>query len=250
MCDIMTRNARPPVAAFFVPPCPFFRYHSSMADPIVETAYAYLRRHYSGDLRFDEHFRPVRYVFAPDGALVTPVMAAMLASYDTVLFVPECVDDALEVQVTAEQFDEQDASGGALADRWRIYHGEPEDVYWAKLVIDAARFEGHVIDGEALMRENPLGEHESTLCRSINTDHRDDLKLLCEHFAQTDVAQPIAVGLDALGLDVRRKFDCIRIPFDKPQESAEQARSTIAHMIRAAHEAAGDADTNPDRMRD
>src|SRR5690606_10916285 len=102
-------------------------------DPdLIERAYTFLRAHTRADLRFEEHMRPIRYVISPGpflaGRLVAPVMVAMLDAVDTALFIPEDVDNAMEMQVTLEEFRERGESESArLADRWRIYHGEPED---------------------------------------------------------------------------------------------------------------------------
>src|SRR5690606_7891674 len=102
----------------------------------------------------------------------------MLRSFDVVLFIPSYEEGAMEVQVTLEEFEER-GSQGAAADRWRIYHGEPQDVRWAFTQIDAARFGGMVIDGLALMRVNPLAKDESRICKHMNQEHVDDLRRLC-----------------------------------------------------------------------
>ena len=204
-----------------------------MSDPIVDAAHAFLRAHSTGELRFDEHLRPIKYVIGPDGRLVAPVMVAMLQSVDTVLFVPECVEGAMEVQVTLAQFDEH-SPDGALADRWRIHHGEPPDVRWAFLDIDAARYEGAVIDGEALVRVNPLAGDEPGLCRDMNSDHADDLRRLCRHYAHIGVEAPVMVGIDPLGIDVRGMFDVIRVPAIEPMHTAVDARRVLQAMAEAA----------------
>src|SRR5688572_18821962 len=114
------------------------RYHALMSDSTIDQAWAFIRGHTRGELRFDEHVVPKKYVIAPDGRLAAPVMVAMLLSADTVLFVPEFAEGAMELQVTMLQFEERGADA-AIADRWRIYHGEPDDVRWAYLNLDAAR---------------------------------------------------------------------------------------------------------------
>jgi hypothetical protein len=197
-------------------------------DPIVEDAYAFLRANTTADLRFDEHLRPIRYVIAPDGRLVASVMESMLRAVDTVLFIPECVEDSMEVQVTLERFDEQ-GEAGALADRWRIYHGQPQDVRWAMMRIDMARHRSHVIDGEALMRPNALAEHESRICRHMNQDHADDLRNIC-NAAGVNVERPLMIGIDPLGIDVRREFDVVRIPSPEPMNTPEDARRVLIAM--------------------
>jgi hypothetical protein len=209
-------------------------YHAAMStDTTVDEAYAFLRAHTTADLRFDEHIRPIKYVLAPDGRMVAPAMVAMLQTFDTVLFVPEMVEDAMEIQVTLQEFDEHGPEG-RLADRWRIHHGDPPDVHWAFLDPDAARYAGHVIDGEALRRENPLAPDEPALCRVMNAERTDDLRRLCLHHAHLEVAEPVMVAIDPLGLDVRGRFDVIRIPAPAPMPDADTARARLAEMIEAA----------------
>jgi hypothetical protein len=200
-----------------------------MPDPFVEDAYAFLRANTAADFRFDEHLRPVKYVIAQDGALIAPAMVAMLKAVDTVLFIPEYADGAMEVQVTLEQLDEGTSAGGALADRWRIYHGEPEDVRWATMHMDMARYHDLVIDGEALMRPNPLGPHEARICRHMNQDHADDLRAICAA-GGLNVENPIMVGIDPLGIDVRRQFDVIRVTAPETMNTPDDARRVLMRM--------------------
>lgn len=206
-----------------------------MGDPdtSIDRAYAFLRGHTTADLRFDEHLRPIKYVIAPDGRLVAPVMVAMLQSVDTVLFIPECVEEAMEVQVTLEQFDEQ-SPDGAVTDRWRIYHGEPPDVRWAWIEIDAARHEGMVFDGEGLLRPNPLAGDEPRICKHMNDEHADDLRALCLHFAKVEVESPVMVGIDPLGIDVRGRFDVFRVPATEMMSDAAMARRVLVEMTKQA----------------
>jgi hypothetical protein len=205
----------------------------------AEQAYAFLRGHTRGDLRYEEHIGPVRYVIGPDGRLVTPVTSQMLDAVDTVLFVPAFAEGAMEVQVTLSPLDPEGAEG-ALADRWRIYHLEPQEARWAWLDPDAARYEGWVVDGDALRRANPLAADEARLCRQINQGSRDELGLVCRHFAQADVEEPLVVGVDPLGFDVRRRFDVARVPAPAAMATADAVESVYAQMIDEAQNAAGD----------
>jgi hypothetical protein len=204
-------------------------------DDIITQALAFLRGHTRADLRFEEHLRPLKYVVLPDGRLAAPVMVAMLQAVDTVLFVPEYVDDALELMVTLEQFDEHSADGAA-ADRWRIYHGEPQDVRWAFMNIDAAKFRGLVIDGGALMIANPLAADVARICKRMNTEHVDDLRRLCWHFANFTLEKPVMVGIDPLGLDVRAAFDVVRVPVSEAMNTADDVDRVLAEMMKQAVE--------------
>jgi hypothetical protein len=207
-----------------------------MTDAAIDQAWAFLRAHTTGELRFDDNLRPLKYVIDGAGRIVAPVMVAMLQSVDTVLFVPECVEHAMEVQVTLEEFQERGEDATA-ADRWRIYHGEPDDVRWAFARIDAARFETLVIDGEGLTRPNPLAVDESRLCRHMNRERLDDLRRLCIHFGKMSIENPVMVGIDPLGIDVRARFEVLRVPAPAPMDSAAQAQRVVDAMCLAARNA-------------
>ena len=154
----------------------------------------------------------------------------MLDAVDCVLFVPENIDGAMEVQVTLERLD-PDGVLGALTDRWRIYHGDPEEGAWAIADIDAARHDGSVYDGLAMQRENSLADREPGLCRMVNTTHRDGLRALCERLAGVDATAPLLVGVDPCGLDVRRRFDIVRLPIEPPIENAETAEERLLALL-------------------
>lgn len=203
------------------------------ADQIIDDACAFLRTYTTGDLRFDEHFRPIKFVRTPEGRLVTNVMEAMLQTVDTTLYVPACNEEALELDVSIERFDE-DGEHGAHVDRWQIYHGEPPDVRWAFVDIDAGRYHESVIDGAALMTANPLAADEPSLCRWINTEYGDQLAALCEHVLGAEIESPLVVGIDPGGMDVRRRFEVVRIPAAKPFDDADAARHVLTAMFAEA----------------
>ena len=208
----------------------------------AKDAYRFLRSHTTGDLRFNERFRLLRYVIGPDGRLVAPVLPAMLEATYTALFVPEDIDSAMELLVSLTEF-EPDGPFGALTDRWRIYHGDPEDMQWASIHLDTARFQEQVIDGEALVQANPLAEDEARLCRQINDDHRAELRQVCQVIAHAQVEDPMLVGVDRLGFDVRRRFDVLRVDAPRPMNTAADAELVLGQMIEQAisaeHEAEG-----------
>jgi len=192
-----------------------------MADTIIEQAHEFLRSHLSGRIRFDGDAVALRIVIAPDGRLVASVMVAMIRALETVLEIPDDADENLHLMVTLEAFEESGAHG-ALADRWRIYHGDPPDVRWGIMTIDAARFQGHFIDGEALQRPNRLAAIEPSILRQINQGDRALLRRACVA-ANLESEQPIAVGVDERGIDVRRAFDVVRLRFPEPLSVEDSA---------------------------
>ena len=192
----------------------------------AEEAYGFLRSHTTGDLRFLEQCLPLKYVVGPDGRLVAPLLYAMLHCDDTVLCVPSDAEGAMEIQVTPSGLDAEGPDGG-LTDRWRIYHGDPQDTHWARFGIDAARFRRCVIDGSDLVRTNPLAADEPRLCREINLDHAAALRRFCTQAAGIDVEAPILVGVDPLGFDIRRRFDVVRAPAPSPMTSPDAVLATL-----------------------
>jgi hypothetical protein len=189
-----------------------------------------LRANLSGVLAFDEHVRPLKIVIAPDGRVVAPVMVGMIEAADTVLFLPEESDDALQIQVTLAPFEER-GEGGALADRWRIYHGEPPDVRWAVLVLDAARLGEQVFDGDALRQPNALAKQEASLCRVLNEKHTDAVRELCVRRVSKRIENPRVVGVDQDGMDVRGQFEVYRIEAPAPFAT----ETDVLAMLNASH---------------
>jgi hypothetical protein len=207
-------------------------------EQAAEQAHAFLRSHTQGDLQFEENLRPIRYVIGPDGRLAAPVMNAALNAVDTVLFVPQSAEGAMEVQVTLTPFDAEGADG-ALADRWQIYHGDPLEAHWVRLEPDAARYGKWVVDGEALLQPNPLAGDEARLCRQINHGSRDELRRVCRHLAKADVEDPLVVGVDPLGFDVRRRFDVARVSAPSPMDTPELVEQVYAQMVVESQGATG-----------
>ena len=202
----------------------------------IVRAVSFLRSHLGGLIRFDTEYLPIRIVVAPDGRLVAPVMESMLLSTDCALYLPEepedRTDDVIQLMVTLERFDEHGPEG-RLADRWRIYHGEPEDVRWASMTVDFCKFGEYAFDGEALMWPNPLADVEAKLCRDVNEERVDALRALVLRTLETEIEDPRLVGVDALGLDVRGRFDVVRIDFAEPVLEAADAERAVDALLRS-----------------
>jgi len=181
-----------------------------MEPSLVDEAYGFLRAHLSGRIRFDGERVELRVAPAPDGTLVAPVMVAMLRSVDTVLELPDDSEDGIQLQVTLAQIEESGADG-ALCDRWCIYHGEPPDVRWARMTIEAASFHGHFVDGQALARPNAFAGAEPALCKRLNAERLDAVVRAAELTAGHRLTEPKVVGVDPWGVDVRSRLGIARI---------------------------------------
>lgn len=204
-----------------------------MAEDIADEAYRFLRAHLCGRIRFDGERVEIRVAPAPDGCLVAPVMVSMLRSVDVVLELPDDSDESLQVQVTLEQVDES-GGHGALCDRWCIYHGEPPDVRWARMTIDAARFRDHFIDGQALARPNPFAEQEAALCRRLNAECRGQVAAAAEARGGHRLKDPTVVGVDPWGIDARGALGIARISADAPLASPAGVGPWLAALAGAA----------------
>jgi hypothetical protein len=162
----------------------------------------------------------------------------MLRALDVVIFLPAEDDAAMQLQVTLEEIQDS-GEHAALCDRWRIYHGEPEDVRWARISIDAAKFDGRMFDGLALMEPNALADAEPRICRKVNAEMRGLLKQACLRVAEVEIEDPRLVGVDPLGFDIRGRFDVVRL--DADPEIVDDADA-----LAALEELASDADADGD----
>lgn len=198
-------------------------------DRIVLDAREWLRGHLSGYIRFDGERTPIRIVVGPDGSIVTPAMVAMLISTDVVLELPNDDDESMHLMVTLEKFDEH-GPHGALADRWRIYHGDPPDVNWARCTVDAVRFAGYFVDGDALMAPNPLAAGEAAACRTINQGDRSVLAAAARARGGHELADPRVVGIDPGGCDIRSDFGVVRVSWPEPISDASEAPAALARV--------------------
>lgn len=198
-----------------------------MTAEIADEAYQFMRAHLHGKIRFGEDRVDIRVAPTPSGHLVASVMVAMLRSVDTVLELPDDSDDALVLQVTLEQIDERGPEG-AICDRWCIYHGEPPDVRWARMQIDAARFKGYFIDGQALMRENPFASQEAALCKELNSSCQEQVIRAARVSGEHLLVDPKVVGVDPWGIDARAQLGIARIAAIPAIDSPSGVRSWLA----------------------
>lgn len=163
---------------------------------------------------------PVRFVIHP----VEPAIIFVCPVSDLdpsrdggsgVLCVPEEHEDALRLELSIDACDE--AEHGDLMDRWSAYHGAPAaaapghkgsgGIAWAFARIESLRQRTNVADIDEIDLRNPLhGKAEFARLRSLNAD--------AESLAR-QVGEPgervVAVGADALGVDVRARLGVRRL---------------------------------------
>ena len=203
----------------------------------LRRALSFMRGHLSGLIRFDTEYLPIRIVFAEDGRIVAPVMESMLMSTDCAIYLPEepqqSDDEIAQIMVTLHRFEETGPEGN-LADRWRIYHGEPEDVRWAVMTPDFCKFGGFAFDGEAVMQPNPLASVEPAICREVNAGREEALRRAVLAEAEIEMESPRLVGVDPLGFDIRGRFQVARITSKEPLADEQVARDRIESLLEGS----------------
>ncbi|MFG0258419.1 MAG: hypothetical protein ACF8GE_11000 [Phycisphaerales bacterium JB043] len=196
----------------------------------LELAQRMLRTFRVGTLLFDDNLRPMRFVIDPEsGRLAMPMMVAMIQTDHQVLMIPEETEDSLQLLLSVETIDEHHA----LADRWRIYHGEPQDIHWTLSWIDAAKLRGLVLDGDALMGRNPLDIEETRVVSAMN-QRIDDLRTLCRVYGGMEVESPLCVGADSWGLHVKARFDIVRVETTREARGGDDLLVMLDDMARSS----------------
>jgi hypothetical protein len=188
-----------------------------------------LRRYHEATLSFGDRRAAVRLVFDTRGRMVMPVEPAAASFRDLVLHMPDEVVGSVQVMASQRPIPRPEAS--EACDRWTAYHlNKPASAAWIEAAPEGAKTDAAVYEAEELLAENMLARDEGGLLRSINA-HRVALGAACRRVAGLDVAEPLAVGVDPAGMDVRARFGIIRVEFPEAALSAEDARRMAAGLL-------------------
>jgi hypothetical protein len=185
---------------------------SSHPHPPLDALH-FLRRHVSGVLVADDAIYPRRFVLDPSSGL--PVLALPLGVEEAesiVLHVPDEGEPSLQLLAELRWLDPHAPADGAASDRFLIYHGKGEDSRLATLSIVDAKWTIGVALAEDVAVPNPVAGDEPRLCKQLNADRARLAALVLEH-AGRDVAEPLAVGVDPDGMDVRTRTGLVRVEF-------------------------------------
>lgn len=163
-----------------------------------------------------------------DGSLRFPCGVHVLDAGEVVLHLPEeTLDSTMQLLLAVEEFDTDDET----RDRWSAAHGETELPRWARARIDSVRYRDEVIDGHVLMKPNPLRTAESRLCKRANSNE-SGLIMACARVADLEPADPVCVGVDPWGMDVRALFGVVRIEFPEPVVDEATAERAVDRALR------------------
>lgn len=191
-----------------------------------------LRRYTEGTLAFDDRRLNVRFVLDRASArVIMPVEAAALKASQHVLFLPSEDKPILQLLILPEPLDRPEAHEGP--DRWLAYHPSfavNRAGAWMAGSIEAGKTETTIFNAEELCIGNTLRDCEHRLVKSVNND-RAKLAAACTKLLSVDVADPLCVGVDPLGLDVRARFGVLRLEFAQHSPSAAEAEASIATLF-------------------
>jgi hypothetical protein len=200
-------------------------------DPTHDEAARTLRRHTRCLVLADGTPMDCRFIVdGTTGELVLGAEPALLDAGELVLGLP---DDSFEAEATV-LLHHRPAHDDRWTDRHLAYHPESRATRWIRAKIDSVKLRsGEVVPGERLGLVNPLTEVEPELCKRLNAD-RDALRTLCRLMTGTEPEQPVGVGVDRLGVDVRARFGIIRLDLPAPCQDPDEARRVIDALIENA----------------
>jgi putative heme iron utilization protein len=88
------------------------------------------------------------------------------------------------------------------------------------------------IEPEAMLVKNPFREAESGIVDHMNTDHRQALFHYCKELRGANVDGVTMTGIDREGFDMLAGQRKIRIDFDTPINTMEEARAALVKLAR------------------
>jgi hypothetical protein len=89
-----------------------------------------------------------------------------------------------------------------------------------------------VIDGEGLEQANPLAGLEPALCGEVNREHLESLRSTLAAHLDIKAEDPRMVGLDPRGIDIRARFEVVRLPFDQVLDDPDAAREVVLGLLQ------------------
>ncbi|MHA7814143.1 MAG: hypothetical protein ACX94C_12240 [Phycisphaerales bacterium] len=200
-------------------------------EQILRRARSLLRAHTKATMLCDGTPYQVAYIIDPgSGSLVLCTEREMNGADDCVLAIPEDTFSCpMRVNITIE-----DMAEGHESDRYMAYHMRQDRPNWSRGVISFAKIDsGGVADGEALMKPNPLLDAIPHLCKRLNADPKA-LRELGRLLTKVEIENPVAVGVDEEGCDIRAEFGVVRMNWPSPVTDADECELVIASLVGGA----------------
>lgn len=198
--------------------------------PVPASAF---RGHHAGILLSGDVSRAVRFVFDNrTGLPVLPVALGELEIAHATLCCPDELPESMHLQCHLEE--RADWRACETCDRWQACFGRSDQPRWATVLIESARWGGTVIRPEDVVAPNPLaGVPEARLCRAANAHRqaiRDLVHAVCPS-APANLPDPLVVGVDQFGFDIRAGANLLRVDFDQPACDQSAAGAALARRL-------------------
>lgn len=117
---------------------------------------------------------------------------------------------------------------------------ETHDFSFYRIRLRKARFIGGFgqifwIEPDSMLVPNPFRETERGIVQHMNRDHQKALFHYCKVFGGVEVDSVSMTGIDSEGFDMLAAKRKLRIDFDSPIHTSEQARANLVRLTRLDH---------------
>jgi putative heme iron utilization protein len=89
------------------------------------------------------------------------------------------------------------------------------------------------VESADMLLENPFRQTEPGIVQHMNADHQRALRYYCQALRGLEVQTVALTGIDSEGFDLLADGRKVRIDFDAPLFTLEEARATLARLARA-----------------
>ena len=115
---------------------------------------------------------------------------------------------------------------------------ETHDFSFYRIGLRRARFIGGFgqifwIEPDAMLIENPFSKTERGIVEHMNRDHQKALFHYCKVLGGIEVNAVTMTGIDSEGFDMLADTRKLRIDFDSPIHTSEEARAALVKLARA-----------------
>ncbi|HSE35682.1 MAG TPA: DUF2470 domain-containing protein [Blastocatellia bacterium] len=118
----------------------------------------------------------------------------------------------------ASYFDTHEFSFYRIGLRRARFIGGFGEIYW--------------IEPDVMLVKNPFRETERGIIEHMNQDHQQALFHYCKVFGRAGVEAVTMTGIDGEGFDLSADNRKLRIDFDSPIHTTEEARATLVNLAR------------------
>jgi putative heme iron utilization protein len=137
-----------------------------------------------------------------------------------------------------------DPSDSKTRDRYLRYfpsaasYFETHDFSFYRIRLQRVRFIGgfgqiYWIEPGVMLIKNPFRENEQRIIEHMNQDHQQALFHYCEVLKGTGARDVTMIGIDSEGFDLLADRRKLRIDFDLPVNTLEEARATLVRLAKS-----------------